>query len=302
MDFGYLPQVGEVDFSLPQDNSITASTLAAGRRGSLTCYVGLPILADSGYMGSLYPPGTKPRDFLRLYSQRFNAIEFNTTHYGIPKTDTVSQWRNSVPDTFRFCPKIPQSVSHVSDLRTAYIDRDRFLEVILGLGPCLGPMFIQFPPALDPSRLDELMGFLENWPKAFPLVVELRDEGWFHSTSQPFAELLHLMQNQGIGMVLTDVAGRRDVLHMALPTSVAFIRFNGYSLHASDYSRTNSWIARLRTWQHLGLKEAYFFHHQHTPALSLQMVSYMAERWNKGGVPEIKVPRLTRPDAQQSLF
>ena len=80
------------------------------------------------------------------------------------------------------------------------------------------------------------------------------------------------------------------------------VRFNGYGLHATDYVRTRDWIARLRVWQARGLERVYFFQHQHEPANSLDMMVYMVKEWNEGGEPLLNLPRLTPPNAQQSLF
>ncbi|MFQ5913391.1 MAG: DUF72 domain-containing protein [Nitrospinota bacterium] len=37
-----------------------------------------------GWEGSFYPPGTKPSDYLTVYSQHFNTVECEAIFYRIP--------------------------------------------------------------------------------------------------------------------------------------------------------------------------------------------------------------------------
>jgi len=65
-------------------------------------------------------------------------------------------------------------------------------------------------------------------------------------------------------LLLTDTAGRRDVLHQRLTSKTAFIRFVANDLHATDYKRMDEWITRLKNWIDNGLEEIYF---SYTPLL-----------------------------------
>jgi uncharacterized protein YecE (DUF72 family) len=42
-----------------------------------------------GWVGEVYPPKTPARDFLRVYSNYFSAVEGNTTFYAIPDRQTI---------------------------------------------------------------------------------------------------------------------------------------------------------------------------------------------------------------------
>ncbi|WP_051036011.1 DUF72 domain-containing protein [Stanieria cyanosphaera] len=63
-------------------------------------------------MGNFYPSQTSASDFLRLYSERFTAVEANITFYAIPNLATIQRWREQTPASFRFCPKFPKSITH----------------------------------------------------------------------------------------------------------------------------------------------------------------------------------------------
>ena len=77
---------------------------------------------------------------------------------------------------------------------------------------------------------------------------------------------------------MTDVSGRRDVLHMRLTTSTAFIRFVGNDLDATDFSRIDAWIERLKTWFEAGLHEVYFFTHEPDNLTAPHLARYFFEK------------------------
>jgi len=116
MKFGKLPNIDQVDFSLPPDAEGTASILAKLPQSKSQLYVGCTGWGMKEWIGTVYPAKTKAKDFLHHYARQFSTIELNTTHYRIPTPETVIKWRDTTPADFRFCPKIPQSISHSRDM------------------------------------------------------------------------------------------------------------------------------------------------------------------------------------------
>ncbi|MGB0866768.1 MAG: DUF72 domain-containing protein, partial [Granulosicoccaceae bacterium] len=53
---------------------------------------------------------------LQRYAQHFSSVEGNTSFYGAPKQATLQRWLEHTPEHFRFCFKVPRSVSHDSPL------------------------------------------------------------------------------------------------------------------------------------------------------------------------------------------
>jgi hypothetical protein len=76
-------------------------------------------------------------------------------------------------------------------------------------------------------------------------------------------------------MVMTDVAGRRDVLTIGATTDVVFVRFVGNSGHPSDGERLKQWVIALSEWVDSGIKEIYFFLHQPEAKAILPMYQYI---------------------------
>lgn len=300
MDFGKLPSIDKVDFTLPQEPSGNAGVLAAGI-STPRLYVGPTGYNMKAWVGKWYPPGAKEKDFLRHYTAQFNTIEFNTTHYRMPDPSSVLRWRREASEDFRFCPKIPQSISHSSDLGLSSLEPQIYCENIAGLGETLGWSFMQLPPHFSPKELPVLARFLAVYSKQTPLSVELRHPAFFKDKSAAEA-LFDLLREHRATAVITDVAGRRDVCHMHLTTSTTLIRFVGNGLHPSDYSRIQDWAERLRDWFRQGLQEAYFFTHEPDNLLGPELSAYCIETFGKA-LPEVSMrgPKPV-PGQQASLF
>ncbi len=264
MNFGKLHVLTQVDFSLPPDHERTTRVLARALQSPHSqrkIYLGATGWSNKEWVGSMYPPKAKPPEYLSHYSRIFNTIEFNTTHYRIPDQDLVQRWHDEAAPGFAFCPKVPQQISHRARLR-AEEPTLRFAEVMGGLGDKLGPCFIQLPDHHGTQGLSLIQDYLQVWPQEVPLHWELRNPDWFSADGGPAREGFDAMEAAGHGTVITDVAGRRDVLHMQLTTPVLMLRFVGNGLHPTDYQRSDDWIARIADWWRRGLQAAYIFIHQ----------------------------------------
>ncbi len=303
MDFGRLSNLSYVDFRLPPDHADTAAVLAraAGSKATPSVFVGCPIWANKAWLGSYFPAGIREADYLHYYAQQFNSLELNTTHYRIPDAPTVRRWREAVPAGFRFCPKLPQTISHDRALYNADDLTTAFCRSIRELGDQLGSCFLQLPPTFGPEHLSRLERYLLDFPADVPLAVELRHPGWY-ADATAFAAVAALLEALNKTLVVSDVAGRRDVLHMRLTTPVAFIRFNGHGLVNSDFTRADEWATRIAGWMAQGLQAVYFFVHQkdimHTPVWTQHFLGRIHALTGLG----VAAPRVIPQAVQGSLF
>ncbi len=279
MKFGKLPDVSNVNFLLPQDAPINRKILEKkpSQHAQAHFYIGATGWSMKEWIGTFYPIGTKSKDYLRQYTRQFNTIEMNTTHYRIPTVEMVEKWRSEAEADFKFCPKIPQTISHSNNLGLKTGQTEAFCEAIRAFGDRLGCCFIQLPPHFGVDKLDTLRIFLQNFPSDVSLAVEARHESWF-SNPKNTQQLLELLEQNKATAVITDVAGRRDVLHMGLTNTVAMIRFVGNGLHPSDYSRIKSWIERLNQWRELGMESIYFFVHEPDNIQAPELASYLYQQ------------------------
>ncbi|MGB0984461.1 MAG: DUF72 domain-containing protein [Saprospiraceae bacterium] len=279
MKFGKLQDISNVDFALPSSHFDNEKILTAlpKRTQKPLVFVGCTGWSMKEWVGRVYPKGTKSADYLRHYAKQFNTIELNTTHYRIPNEATILKWKSTAPADFQFCPKIPQSISHSRDLGRSDENLLRFCNSINGLEAQLGCSFMQLPPYFGYERLPILENFFKRFPTHIPLAVEVRHESWFDNIAHLDA-LTALCQQYNIAIVMTDVAGRRDVLHQRLTNDTAMIRFVGNGLHATDYERIDAWIKRLMEWFAQGLHQVYFFPHEPDNLLAPEMVEYFVEK------------------------
>lgn len=161
---------------------------------------------------------------------------------------------------------------------------------------------MQLPPYYGADRLEHLAQFIRRFPSSIRLAIELRHETWFNS-KEAMDRLAEIMQEYNMAIVITDVAGRRDVLHQRLTTDIAMIRFVGNGLHPTDYQRIDDWIARMGTWFDQGLKSIYFFPHEPDNLLAPEIAVYLLEQVQKKLSVSVRGPKLIAKDGGQiSLF
>jgi uncharacterized protein YecE (DUF72 family) len=301
MDFGKLTDISGVDFRMPPTPPLTTQVLQAQPPPQTPqFFVGPPIWNNKEWLGKIYPTAAKDKDFLYHYARQFNTIELNVTHYQIPTASTVARWREAVPASFRFCPKWPQEISHDRQLAGSEAFTEVFVENISGLGPNLGTTFLQLAPYFGPWKIDVLQKFLKQLPPQFPITVEFRHEKWFEKNT--WTETLDLLHGLGVGTVISDVAGRRDVLHLGLTTPALTLRFVGNELHPTDYTRVDAWVARIGEWLRAGLQTAYIFVHCGENIYAPELTKYWIKQLNEQCGLAIEPPRILPKVVQGSLF
>lgn len=304
MDFGKLSNINSVHFTLPPDAVETGAVLAESSRNfqaKPAIYLGCPVWSSKDWLGKIYPAAAKEKDYLYHYTRQFNTIELNTTHYRIPDADTIERWKTTAPDGFTYCPKFPQIISHDRQLSQVKELTDGFCKAISGLKEKLGISFLQLPPYFTPRQTGVLAEFIDNFPKQIPLAIEFRHPDWFKPSGE-VSQVFSLLEKHKVTSIITDVAGRRDVLHQRLTTPVAMVRFVGHALHPTDYTRIDEWINRLITWMSQGLHTIYFFIHEPDNSVSPELVAYMINQLNKQGNFTLTPPRILPKAVQGSLF
>lgn len=276
MQFGKPDNPDNIDFTLPEDPSINGSTMTP-KEGPIDLLTGGTGWGMKDWKGKLYPEKAPIRTFLEHYAKQFRTVELNSFFYNIPKDQTILNWSESVPDDFKFSPKVLQYISHAKTLGTDTDRITRFQNAIELFGDKLGPSFMQLPPYFDTSRLPILVQFFEHFGTTLPLAIEFRHPSWFENIEiiDSTTELLHKYNK---GMVITDVGGRRDVCHMAVTSDFAMVRFVGNDLHSSDFSRARDWAVKMARWFDSGLKNAYFFIHEPDNVNAPELAAYIHQQ------------------------
>lgn len=147
------------------------------------------------WVDNFYSRGTQQKEFLQYYSKKFNTVEIDSTFYRIPSLNTISEWKNSVFDGFKFSVKMHRDITHAKNL---YFDESKlnvFLERIQKLDTVLGPILLQFPPWLKSENIGSLENLLKIIPKNLILALEFRNESWFTDST------FKLLRNYDVSIV-----------------------------------------------------------------------------------------------------
>lgn len=269
MEFGKVAQLDNILWNIPPE----PMTGLPANPNPMVLHIGTTGWGEKEWVGNLYPKGTKAAEFLQKYSEVFDTLEMNTTHYQIPDLIKINRWYENSEADFKFCPKIPRAISHHKNLGIGTGIINLFCQSIKGLGEKLGPCFLQLPPYFNPNQSTILEQFFKEWPKEIVLHIEFRQEEWFLSPVKERISSLLIANKKGI--VMTDVAGRRDVLNIAATNEIVLIRFVGNLGHETDKERIKQWVSTLSDWASFGIKEVFFFLHQPDPKAILPMYQFI---------------------------
>lgn len=207
-------------------------------------YIGTMGFSYRDWVGTFYPDGVGTRDYLSYYGRIFNAVEIDSTFYGIPKVSAVNRWRDQSPVDFKICLKVPRSITH----KAALVDVENEMEVFLGalerLAEKLGVILIQFSPSFDNSNSGILSIFLEQLPKIKNFAVEFRHPSWYSR------ETAQLLASHGICWAATEYPGVPK--EVDLTTDFMFIRLVGehgrFRSHAREQIDVRPQISKWWGW------------------------------------------------------
>ncbi len=280
----------------------------------MTFRLGCAIWAYKQWVGDLFPPKSKPADFLKLYSRRFTCVEGNTTFYSIPDRTTVDRWKSETPDGFKFCPKLPKSLTHTGRLAPSLSGALQFLELMQRLDDRLGVLFAQLPPSYSPANFDDLETFLRGWTGA-KLALEVRHAQWFEEPHR--SQLNALLKELNIGRVLLDSrpvyeceddpqfqSERRKPKVPLQPDITASFSLVRYISHPTkNPADLKEWVTFVDRALQQGT-EVYFFVHCPIEARSPQNARTFQQLLEQQGVsvPALPWNQIEQPPSQMTLF
>jgi len=240
--------------------------VSPARRGAVV--VGIGGWDYPQWKGQFYPQGLARHAWLAFAGARFDAIELNTTFYGLRRPEHFERWAAAVPDGAVFAIKGSRHITHEKRL----VDVDSalanfFASGILKLGRKTGPFLWQLPQSV-PFQPEVLARFFDLLPRSSTAaaqlarhhddrlknvavevvedvelrhVLEPRHPGFFTEDAR------RLLDDHGIGLVLADTAG---TFPMAADPGrgVVYVRLHGSrELYTSPYSNDEiaGWAERL---------------------------------------------------------
>jgi uncharacterized protein YecE (DUF72 family) len=244
----------------------------------------------AAWVGPLYPPGTRPAEFLPTYARAFRAVEVDSTFYAVPDARAVRAWAERTPPEFTFALKMPKEVTHERRLRDADdVVRD-FLDRARQLGAKLGPILLQMGPDFGPDELTAVEQFLPTLPDDIRFAIELRQSRWMSADVRPY--LMDVLSRHGIALALSDGRwiARETMLELAEHATADFlyVRWMGPDREITDYSHTQfDRSEEIRAWSEV-LKRAaltkeifgFFNNHfaGHSPASAREMQRLLGQQ------------------------
>ncbi len=159
-------------------------------------------VGTSGYSykewkGNFYPEDLPAKEMLAYYSRRLPAVEINNTFYRLPQPAMVANWRDQVPENFRFSVKATQRITHIKRLKNCADETKYLIETASLLGDRLGVILFQLPPN-SKKDAERLRDFLTLLPEDKRAAFEFRHESWLDD------EVLGLLRNKNCAWVVSD--------------------------------------------------------------------------------------------------
>lgn len=250
-----------------------------------TMFTGCAVWAYEGWQNSFFPPGTPSNGRLAAYARKLTAVEINSTFYALPAVPVVQKWAADTPESFRFCPKFPKTITHTAQLKDVAAQTATFIGVMRVLGKRLGPLMLQLPPSFGPARLPLLQQYLGALPTDLEIAVEVRHPDWFSEANS--LKLDKVLSDINASRVVFDVRPahesnapeatpaqeRKPDVPLVSEATQPFVvvRYIGSPVFEENVPYFEEWVPRLVRWL-VEERRVYWFAHcpveDHSPTLA----------------------------------
>ena len=278
-------------------------------------YVGTCGFSYKDWLGTFYPATTRQNEMLPFYAGHFSAVEIDSSFYGVPSEQTIARLIAATPPTFRFCFKVPQTVTHGAHHAGVHPDAKLFAQRIAPVDDAgkLGAALLQFPNGFKPN--EDTKRYIRRCAEELeplPLVAEFRNREW--QTWETHEMLSHMY----VGWCNADMPSYDTLLHPSSDvTGVAgYIRFHGRNAKQwwtgdnttrYDYDYTQQelepWINRIAEIDER-IETTYAFFNNHARGNAARnaetLLEMLEERYGEAPMPIAKPAH--RPPEQRSLF
>jgi uncharacterized protein YecE (DUF72 family) len=159
----------------PAERSRVTDSISAGPASAV--FVGCAGWTLPATVQPAFPP---EGSHLERYARVFQAVEINSSFHRPHRPSTYARWAASVPAGFRFCVKLPKTITHGARLVDADEALATFLAEAAGLGDGLACLLVQLPPSLAFDReVCERFFTMLRAATPVPAVCEPRHATWF---------------------------------------------------------------------------------------------------------------------------
>jgi uncharacterized protein YecE (DUF72 family) len=219
------------------------------------------------WKGSFYPEDLPAKEMLRYYSSRLSAVEINNTFYRMPQRSLLENWKEQVPDGFRFSVKASQRITHFKRLNDVEKETAFLLDTVSALGDSLGVVLFQLPPNMK-KDLERLRAFLELLPASTKATFEFRHPTWLED------DVLQLLATKNHPLCVSDT-DEMPTSHIDRTADWGYLRLRRVKYSPSALKE---WVKRIKAQQ---WKETFvFFKHEDEatgPKLAAQFLKLAAK-------------------------
>ena len=212
-------------------------------------WVGTSGYSYKEWLGKFYPERFPPKEMLRFYASRLDAVEINNTFYRLPNERLLQSWAEQVPREFRFVLKAPRRITHIKRLKDSEAEIQYLFHVARALGSNEGAVLFQLPPNMK-KDLERLQNILSLLPADRKVTFEFRNPSWFDN--EVFSSLR--MHNCALCVADTDDTEACNLVNTA---TWGYLRLRRREYTRADLRR---WKERICTqsWDHAYV----FFKHE----------------------------------------
>lgn len=256
-------------------------------------YAGTGGYSNEDWRGIFYPEELKPREFLSVYAEHFNATELNSSFYAIPGEKAFAGMLKNSHNRVRFAVKVHQSMTH--ERKATPDDYERLFASVTPLKEAgmLGPFLAQFPYSFHRTKENRLYlkALAERFTAAnMPLALEFRAGDWH------LPEVIAAVKASGHIWVSVDYPPlpKLPPATLQLTADVAYIRLHGRNQktwftgksaaerHDYLYSREElaPWVAQILE---ADVRECYLFFLNTTKGHALKNLAMLAELLEEAG-------------------
>lgn len=226
------------------------------------------------WKGTFYPMDLPKDQMLAYYSRHFSSVEINNSFYQLPKKQTLTRWRDTVPEGFLFTVKASRYITHMKKLKDPGETVHSFLDRICMLEDRIGSILFQLPPRWHFNG-ERLESFLSMLSKDFRYVFEFRDRSWLNCRA------FDLLSRYNAALCIYDFDGYLSPREVT--ADFVYVRLHGpdgpYQGSYDDKTLVN-WAGTLSTWSEQG-KEVFCFFDNDQRGYAVHNATFLQSLLNK---------------------
>jgi uncharacterized protein YecE (DUF72 family) len=215
----------------------------------MNLFVGTSGYSYKEWKGNFYPEDIPAKEMLSYYARRLPAVEINNTFYRLPQPAMIENWRDQVPESFRFSIKATQRITHIKRLKNCAEETKFLIETIGLLGHRLGVVLFQLPPN-SKKDTERLKDFLASLPPTTRAAFEFRHESWHEE------DTLSLLRARNCALVVSDT-DEKPLSEIVSTSDWGYLRLRRTSYEDQELG---NWMVRVQDQK---WKDAFvFFKHE----------------------------------------